>query len=207
MNSSIIYPIINRMVGGDGELPSLARPFTELENAIIKKLVHFIFRDLSHSWKHLEDFQFGFQESYMNPSFIQILSPEESCLIITLKAKTGDNSGLLTLCYPFTCLELLQSKITTTSEQKIPEKLLSQIQEHHWENLRSIELEVCALLGNITITMEELVSLNIGDVLDIGHKPDDPIIITVNRKDKFEATPGLVGKYKGAIIRDVITKE
>jgi len=208
INSSIIYSIINRMTGGEGVLPTIARAFTELEITIIGQLTRLIFKDLSDAWENLANIQFNRQEIHTNPTFIRTIPPRESCLIVTLKSKIADNIGLVTICYPYTNLEPLSSKISNTvTDQIAPDNVLEDIQKAHSHNLRGINLELSAVLGSISLTMKELLSLQSGDVLDLAHKTQTPIPIHVNGIEKFKATPGLIGKHRGIIISEELSKE
>jgi flagellar motor switch protein FliM len=55
--------------------------------------------------------------------------------------------------------------------------------------------------------MKELSSLQIGDVLDLGKKRKEGVILRIENKNKFQAHLGLIGKFRGLSITKEIEEE
>ena len=77
----------------------------------------------------------------------------------------------------------------------------------HMKNLKQLKLDVTAILGTADLTMRQLLSLSVGDILTLRQKTRDPIAILVNRVKKFEGTAGLVSKSKAVLITTSETED
>lgn len=61
-------------------------------------------------------------------------------------------------------------------------------------NLQKTRVEVIAEIGETVLTLGEILTLEVGDVIRLKEHYDEPIEIKVNGKTKFLAKPG---QYKG----------
>jgi flagellar motor switch protein FliM len=59
LNSSLIFPILEILLGGDGKLPFNAqREITEIERALLDGLFKLILRDLREAWRFVAQIDF-----------------------------------------------------------------------------------------------------------------------------------------------------
>ncbi|MCB1137048.1 MAG: hypothetical protein KDK78_12330, partial [Chlamydiia bacterium] len=71
VNAPLVYSMIDRMLGGDGEIPTIGRSFTELELAIIRKLMQIFLKELRFAWGYVLNLNFGLRDIQTNPSFVR----------------------------------------------------------------------------------------------------------------------------------------
>ena len=207
VNAIIAYAVINRMLGGDGSVPSQVRPFTDVELAILRRLVDMLLNELEETWKPVINMHFTPKEMYTNPSLVKIIPMKEVTLIITFNMKIADSSGLVTICIPYSNLEPIAFKLGSKQWIKFSNKQSEDIQAAHQRNFLGLELETTAVLARFDMNMEDVLSLEKGDILDTGKKTKDPIILKIANRDKFEANPGLLGKHKALSIEKELIKE
>lgn len=207
-NSSIVFPVIDRMLGGKGEPQKEMRNFTELEIAISKKFISYLLNILSNSWAYILNITFSAQEVQTNPAFIRNIPQQELCLAITLNMTMNDEaSGILTICIPYVNLDPISSKLDTQQWGQYSIKQTEKIKQAHHHNFTQMVFDVTAILGETELSFLELLALQKGDILDLGEKATKPIQVRVEGLEKFAATPGIWGKFKGVAITDEITKE
>jgi flagellar motor switch protein FliM len=139
---------------------------------------------------------------------IQVASHGEIVALITLEIQIANKySGLLSLCYPYPVLEsviehlssqhIFQAKgIINTSEDK--QVILNKL------NNTSVVMDV--ILGDVDISVHDLVDLKVGDVLRLNNHVSDDLVVKVNGIPKFLSRPGTKGNRIAINIMDIIEK-
>lgn len=205
-NAIIAYSVIDRMLGGSGLRPEQVRPFTDVEMAIVQRFMESLLLDLQETWKSLISIRFNIHETKTNPALVRIIPMKEITLIITLNIKVVNASGLITICIPYSNLEPLAFKLGSQQWNEYT-KQSEEVLQAQKENFCKIPMELSAVLSKIDLTMEEVLALQVGDIVDLSHKTSCPISIKVGSSEKFEANVGLVGKHKAFVIQNEIQKD
>lgn len=200
LNPNIIFSIIDRLFGGPGLPPAKPRPLTDIEEAITKRVINKALESFQEAWKQVVAIEPRLEVIESNPQFTQIVPPSDMVVIITLQAKVGQAEGLLNICIPYFVLEPIMSKLTTTfwvsssiSKQSLPEHI-DAIQRRLKKTLIPIVVE----LGRVNITVQELLELDVGDVLQLNTRVDNDLSVIIGMQEKFKCKPGL-SKNKLAI--------
>jgi flagellar motor switch protein FliM len=207
VNSILIYTIIDKMLGGDGTPPSVARAFTDIELAITRKLLNLLLTGLSDSWGHILRISFGLQDIQTNPAFIREIPSRETCVTILFKVTIGESTGMMTLCVPYVTLEPIAGKLRNEQFNRFGSKQTDDVKTAHQRNFMEMDLDVSATLGCANLTMAELLLLQPGDIVATDQKARNPIQISVAGTPKFTATPGLIGRHRGVGIQNEINKD
>lgn len=71
--------------------------------------------------------------------------------------------------------------------------------------MKKAELPIIAELGNGQMTIDEFLHLEVGDVLSLDRKIDEPLIVKVGNLPKFTAQPGHLKSWSAVQIIDVLT--
>ncbi len=200
----LLYVVVNRMLGGPLEAPSKGRDFTELEFSIVRRFMKILLQELESAWAFILNISFNLKETQSNPAFVRIIPMRELCLVVTLKAKAGETAGLITVILPYSNLEPVTSKLGNKQWSKYSVRQSEDILAAHQRNFNSIELAVNANLGQVELSMTDLLALNVGDILSLDQKASAPITVNVAGTPKFLVNPGLVGRYKGFRIQEEI---
>lgn len=207
VNAVIAYSVINRMLGGDGSVPAQLRPFTDVELAILRRLIDCLLGEMCETWKSVINLNISPKEMYTNPSLVHTIPMKEVSIIITMNAKIADASGLITFCIPYGNLEPIAFKLGKKQWGKMSSKQSEDIQAAHRRNFLGLNLELKAILSKFEMNMSDVLSLEKGDILDTGQKTRDPIILRVGNQDKYEVNPGLLRQYKAVSIQKELIKE
>jgi len=205
VNSVIVYSIINKMLGGEGQDDEIKRPFTDLELSISKKFFKVLLQELSNAWASILTITFSVKAFQTNPMGVRSIPTREACLVVTLKMTIGEKKGLTTIAIPYVSLEPISGKLRNEQwNNRFHAKQPEEISTAHQRNFNAMEMEVSAILGTLPLSIEEVLLLQKGDILDLEQKVHDPIELRVGNTAKFMATPGLVAKYKGVIIKEEV---
>lgn len=208
LNPNVIFSIIDRLFGGPGLPPAKTRSLTDIEEAIVKRVINKTLECFQEAWKQVVPIDPKLEIIESNPQFTQIVPPNDMVVIITLHTKIGQAEGLVNLCIPYLVLEPIMSKLTTTywvassvARQALPEHI-NAIQR----KLERAFIPVMVELGKTTVTVQELLGLVVNDVLQLDSKIADDLNVVVGQRDKFKGKPGLNGHKIALQITQVISE-
>lgn len=89
------YAIIDRMLGGQGTALEKAKDFSEIEMAILEKILVVCMQLLREPWKNVVEISPVLDRIETNPQFAQIIAPSDMIAIVTLNVKIGDVEGMM----------------------------------------------------------------------------------------------------------------
>jgi len=183
----IVYPIIDRLLGGsNAELFIPQRPLTSIELRLVKQITDKALLHLSEAWSSLVEVKFELAETESNPHLVQIVAPNEVVVVIGLELKMGTRAGTMTLCLPFNVIEPVMGKLATQTWLSYHRKAVDDQHRRKIKNsLSRAELEVRAFLASTTITVNELMHLQPGDLLSTPKECSRPLVLQIEDKNKF----------------------
>lgn len=193
----IIYPIIDRLLGGsNSEMFIPQRPLTAIEWRLVKQITDRALSSLTEVWSDLIDVQFNLAETESNPHLVQIVAPNEVVVVIGFEIRMGQRAGTMSLCVPFNVIEPVIGRLATQSWHAYRRKAgdPDQIQKLT-SHLRTATVNLRAFLGETSITLGELMHLQVGDVLRTEKLANAEVILQIEGKNKFA---GRLGQYRGA---------
>ena len=191
----IVYPIIDRLLGGsNAELFIPQRPLTAIEWRLVKRITDRAVACLNEVWSSLVHVKFERTETESNPHLVQIVAPNEVVVVIGLELKMGTRAGTMTLCIPFNVIEPVMGKLATQSWLAYQRKASSTQQRQLITNhLKSAQVEVRTFLAQTTITINELLHLQPGDIITTKKPADADLVLQVEDRNKFA---GKLYRYK-----------
>jgi len=192
----IIYPIIDRMLGGsNAELYIPQRPLTHIEQRLASRILERALATLSEAWSNILDVNFDVIQHESNPQLVQVVAPNEVVVVIGFEIKMGNRSGSMSLCIPYTVIEPVIGRLTSQDWLSYRRK---GGQEGHraaiLENLREAKLKLRAYLAQTTIKVGDLVALQPGDIIKTKKEVNADLILQIEGRSKFA---GKVGKFRG----------
>jgi len=205
---NVAFALVDRILGGKGAIMERVRDFTEIELAIIERIIIQILNLMREPWENVLSIRPRLDKIETNAQFAQIVAQNETVALITLSARVGDVDGMINICIPHMVVEPIVSKLSTkfwfsnVEKEATPEMKLS-IES----KVNNAMVPVKALLGKSTISVNDFIELQPGDVLPLDTGVGDDLEIQVGDILKFYATPG-VKKNKVAVkISKVLKKE
>src|SRR3984885_963731 len=111
LNSSLIFPILEILLGGDGKLQfSAQREITEIEQALLDGLLRLILRDLHEAWTFVTPIDFTIENIETEPQFLQILAPTEAVVAVAIEIRIGDSIGMMNIAMPSIIIKMMRQK-------------------------------------------------------------------------------------------------
>ena len=205
VNPHIAYAMMDRVLGGKGVSVNKVENLTEIETRIMSNLFEHSFENFQEAWASISDIEPVLTDFEVNPQFLQMVSPNETVVVISLNTQIGDTSGMINICIPHVVLEPIIPKLSVhywmqnTKKERLPEEV-----EVLEERIKNGELPIIAELGETDISIQDFLHLDIGDVIQLNKTIENPLSIKIGEVPKYVAQPGKVGKKLAIQILDYI---
>lgn len=192
LSPSILYPIIDRMLGGSSSSEStLKRPLSDIELRLTSRVTNTFLRELTDAWKNTIAIDFELQRVESNPQLVQIVPPNEVVVLVSIELTMGKSRGMVNLCIPFNTIERMGAKLTNNiwvgyASAKSDGATQKQIKELLGES----KVELVVNLASSTIRAVDLLNLQVGDVVTTEKDVRTPMEIEIEGVGKFEGKPG-----------------
>src|SRR3954451_23035505 len=193
----IIYPIIDRLLGGSSaDLFIPQRPLAQIEQRLVQRITDRATQHLSEAWSNLTPVTFSVNYFESNPQLVQIVPPNETVVVVGFELKMGNRAGTMSLCIPYNVIEPIMGVLAAQNWFSYQRK---GGQEDHLRKLtRSVSnapLEMRAFLARTTISMNDLLSLQVGDIITTDKSCEGEAFMQVEGRNKFK---GRLGQFRGS---------
>lgn len=208
MASNLGYLFVDRMLGGRGDPRDKMRDFSEIELLIIERIMVVCINLLKEPWANVVDLHPRLERIETNSQYAQIISPSEMIAIVTINLKIGEIEGLMNVCLPYITVEGVMDKLNTKYWYS---NLQNQDDTDYTEAIETLirraQIPIKAVLGNSSISVNDFVTLQPGDIIRLDRKAEEELDIYVGNICKFTALPGSAGDNYAVRVTSVIREE
>lgn len=204
LDPQLSFSMLEIMLGASREIASLQlnRHLTTIELNVLKTIITDACTDINRAFAPLLEMRTALIKLENNPRLVSIVEPEAEVIVSTLVVKVGDYTGEIHLAIPFATLEPLREPLRellniTTKTRSSWYSILS-------EELEKVAVSITALAGTITLTIDQLLAIQPGDILEADWDPGAPLKVLVEENEKFTAIPGTHNGKKAISLTGVI---
>lgn len=202
------FCIVDRLLGGEGVALEKKREFSEIELAIIERVMSVCVELLREPWKNVANVNPRLERIETNPQFAQIISPQEMTAIVTINLKIGDVEGLMNICLPYATLEDVIDKLNIKYWYSTMQNHEDGSYEEAIETLIArAEIPIKAILETSSMSVAEFVNLQRGDLIKLNSGIDKELTVYVGNIKKFMALPGSADNNYAVRVTSVIREE
>jgi flagellar motor switch protein FliM len=178
MNPSLVFPMIDILLGGPGTAPTHERTLTEIEMNIIEGVVKLAMRDLREAWRPIMELEFGLEGTGTKAQMFQIVSAGETVVSVAIEIKVGETSGTMNICIPSRMLKVIRSRFD--QQWNIRRQKVAGSEAPRLLNLlQTAEIAVSAELRESSMMVDDLLKLAVGDVIQLNARVGDPVALCV----------------------------
>lgn len=165
LDPKLVFSVVDNFFGGTGrQQADEAREFAPTEMRVIQMLLRAAFTDMREAWSPVAAIDVELVKSEVNPSFAQIAAPAEPVVICGFQLALEGGGGELHIVLPYSMLEPLKEVLEAGSPGA------SAVQDDRWlaslkEDIQDAEIELSTMLGNASVTLNQLVNLKPGDII------------------------------------------
>ena len=193
LNPSLVFPIIELLLGGTGKAEVANREITEIEQNVLDGLFRIIIQALADAWKDVLPVSLSLESVGREARLIH--APHEPMVTLSVDVKLEEGGGRLNLAVP---TELLTLQGEDGDAPSAPRKIeaTEAEQARTLDLLRDAKCTLEAHLEGPMLRVRELLELKEGDVLTFDHPIEEALGGFVNGKRKFSGQIVSTGKKK-----------
>jgi len=201
---TVIVSMMDRMMGGTGEmeddLPS-DYTYTDLDLCLYESLMKEFISIMGGSWENYIQLEFEPGRIEPNPTLVQLISLEETVVLVGLDIKFQNCQGRMNICLPGTVLANIFTEINLENPTLRLER-----EDHSddiYEQLQDTTLDVFAELGRTSVQLRDIYNLNVGDVIDLGQKKDASVVLRIGGRQWFEGLMGVYDRHLAVKVKEI----
>lgn len=200
LNPSIVFPIVDRLLGGGKDSAGQSiphRPLTEIEVKLASRVTDIALQALENAWHNICDLGLSVAQVESNPQLVQIVPPNEVVVLVSFEITMGDIRGILNLCLPFNTIETQASKLTSDSWVSYKRKPLTDHQRLNLESgMSRASVELSVQLASTSLTTSDAMNLEVGDIILTEQDIARGAQILVAGRPVFTGFPGILKGQK-----------
>ncbi|MEA4892911.1 MAG: flagellar motor switch protein FliM [Peptococcaceae bacterium] len=209
LSTSFGYLVVDRLMGGTGEVYAPDRDYSEIELAVLKSVFENIAKYLREAWANYFPVGTALRSIETNGRLLQAFSPQDIVVIVTLEIKEESFVGTANLCMPAENLEeVINSfslKYSRSVKQQDPEKEKVK-RDVVMDYLKHSDLEPEAILDDCQMSLGDIVQLQVHDVIALNKRIEENILVNVEGLPWYTARLGELDKKKALKIVGSIEK-
>jgi flagellar motor switch protein FliM len=183
LNQTVGITLVDRMLGGTGVTQGVDRPLSEIEQNVIDSVVKLMLDTLSEAWRAVTEVQFRIHGRETRPQMLNVMGPNENVMLLAFDVRFAEVRGQLNLCIPTAVIESVGERFAQGAQRAQRQRTPV---EEAWlaANLGRVGIPVTAMIAS-TLSVSELLKIERGDVLALGHPVLQPIDIQVGQATRF----------------------
>jgi flagellar motor switch protein FliM len=207
LNPDIVFPMLDRLLGGDGNGYEIERELTDIELNLLDTILRIILAKLKESWMSVMEFYPTVETKETSPNVVQIVAQNEIVIIVVLEITIGEQSGMINLAYPVIFLESILSKMSSKDIIISDANAKKSKNREFRELINRADMTAEAILGRTTLSLKEILSLTSGSVIRLDSEVSNIVQLSVDKKNIFDAKLGVDGHKNLLEITKVIKND
>lgn len=204
LSQNIAFAVIDRVFGGSGSDTQPQRGLSEIELGVINRVLMDALLPLQEAWRSVMEVKPTLDSLETNPMFLQTVAPGEVVAVVTIAVEIGEHVGHMKIVFPYAAMEPVLALFSSPSwqHQQVAESD-REVLEH---SLQAAPVQVSVDLGHARLTVFELASLKVGDVIPLGTKVSAVLPVYVGDKLSYLGRPGIVGNRMAVQIEHAVSE-
>lgn len=196
LSPSMVFPIVDRVLGGKGKALGEPRELTEIENRIVNRIVVMMLDCWKRSWQNLIEYNLKVVTMESDPLIVQIVAGSEMVVLIGYEVHIGEQVGSMNMCIPLLAINPVLDQISQQAhyQRRMNPEQADQMRALITKVLRKAKVPVDAVLGQAELPLHELARLQVGDVIQLDRDVRESVVVEVGGLPRFLAQPGRRGE-------------
>jgi len=195
VETALVVPIIDVLLGGTGQSTTMSRELTEIDREIMDGVAQMIGRQLETTWQSI-GVKLRPDRQRQAAQIQNVYSATEKLTVLSFEAKVNDTPGAITISFPATLAIAMLRAISSGPGKK------ARTEQPHSVGVRASVLncpfETTVGLANLRVSMRELMALRPGAVLNLRLPVKSPAAFLLGGREYFEAVPVRSGNQRAA---------
>ena len=207
MDMKLAFSLLDRMLGGPGKPLAKVRPLTTIEQSLLDNVIKRMLDQVAAGWAELVSFNPVVEAREMDPQFVQVIPSSEMVLVSTFAISApGDlEPGEVCFCIPFISLDGVMSRLSNQFRFASMHRDQTSAQATHLKRVvTDSTLPLTTILGTTSLTLDEIMALNVGDVLVLDQRTTSQAKGFITDQLRLLGKPGKLGRKAAFRIEQVL---
>lgn len=202
--STLLFPLLDLLLGGTGEPDEQMRELTELDEELIRTVTELVASQLERAWKSCQvALTVG---ASVKPALVgQLFATEERVTLIHFEMTVASTTGAFEIVLPMAFSNALIRASQTEATRRVARQAVPGLRLR--DRLLNCNMMTFAELSALRISVGDLVGMKAGDVINLHAPVNTPVKLTMCGLDLFEVTPVRHGNRKTAQLDRCCQKE
>ncbi len=194
--SKLAYAIIDSYFGGtDRPFTKIeGKEFTSIELSFMRRVMDMAISDLEEAWAPVHRIDAQYVRTEINPQFVGVVPPSDVIITTTFEVEFESASGTIMVVIPYSTIEPIKQKLSSSfqTDNDVVDTLWTRSMQEHVQHAEAIAV---AKLGEADMTIGDLISLQVGDVIPLSQEVAGELDLEIEDAKKLKC---LIGVYKGS---------
>jgi flagellar motor switch protein FliM len=206
LSPTMVFPIVDRVLGGKGVALPTARELTEIEDRIVYRIVLMILDTWKRAWEHLVEFKMSVVSQESDPLIVQIVAGSEMIVLVGYEVYIGETVGSMNMCIPLVVLNPVLDQISSQAhfQRALPPEVILATRMHIEGVVKRARVDVEPILGQTRLMLSDVARLQPGDVIPLDTAAAEPIPVRVGGVTRFLAKPGRRGEQSSVQLTSIV---
>lgn len=178
--------------------------FTEIELAILEDVIRQFGVAFQNAWRDIVPLEVNMDSMEHNSQMIQAISPNEPVTLITFVIEMMGNSSFMNLCIPYVFFETLLDKLSLRNWFHSGKGTDASDQDQLTKNIQGVRLDLEVTLGKTQISLDNFLQLELGDIIPLEEKINDPLVLSIEKQPYYLVKPGIIeNKMAVEVLEDI----
>ncbi|HVJ05307.1 MAG TPA: FliM/FliN family flagellar motor switch protein [Candidatus Saccharimonadales bacterium] len=202
LEPSLVFPMIDLLLGGVGRANEQERDITEIEEGIMEGIVRILCGELQTAWASLGT-TFEFDERLQPTQLQRLMPPGDKTLCLSFEIRMPESHGVLNVAFPAVASNALLRKLDQDggySRHRGPSAARQRMIEH----ALGFPFEFSLGLPATRLPIRTLSGLKAGDVIPFRHRTDTPAEGTIAGRALYKGFPIRAGNQRASKILEMM---
>jgi flagellar motor switch protein FliM len=199
LDAKLVFKLVDNFFGGDGRHAKIeGREFTPTELRVVRMVLDQAFADMKEAWQAIQEVNFEYVNSEVNPALANIVSPSEVVVVSTFHIELDGGGGDLHVTFPYSMIEPLREVLDSGVQSDVDD------QDERWvralrEEITAAKVPLSATVVRREIKLKDLLSMQAGDVIPV--ELPEHMVLCANGVPTFKAK---LGSVKGNLALQIL---
>lgn len=208
LDLNLCFAILKRLMGGRPDSEEKVRGFTEIERGIISHFIGRLLGMLRTSAAKLVELNPELAALENNPEYIAGIPDGETLAVMRFRLRLETVEAGLDIAFPLSAFNPVRD-VFDPEEQREMRSSREQQQDRSqiMDLVQRTTSELVVRLGERSMSLDEVLALREGDVVNLGQGVNSPLAVLVEDQEVFLGEAGRVGKNRAVKLVRKIERE
>lgn len=204
----LCFVFLKKLMGGVADAEDTLREFTEIERGINAGLVNRFTEILRKSAAKRIELEPGFVALENNPTYVSGIAEGEMLIVLRFQVRLDTIEGPVEFVFPLSAFTPVKEIFDPKEVKDLRnQQELREDRRHVLNMIQGTNCDVMVQLSEIDTSLEGIVNLKVGDILNLPQSVDAPLKVFIEGQPAWLGEAGRIGQNRAVKLHTKIAKE